>query len=119
MTALAMSSTQQKSDSIFRHKGWNRLVVIVALAYVMVVAFLIVRERTGINVFDQFDRPPPRYAFWGWSASAFLDTGEHRLVPRASFISAVLLLPPVAFAFVVYSVLWIHRGFRASRQLST
>ena len=114
-----MSSTKQKSDSIFRHKGGNRLVVIVALAYIIVVAFLIVRERTGINVFDQFDRSPPRYTFWGWSASAYLDTSEGLLVPRYGFISAVLLLPPMAFAFVVYSALWIYRGFRVSRQPST
>jgi hypothetical protein len=80
---------------------------------------LVVHERGTINVFDQFDRSPAGYVFWGWSASAYLDTGKYRLVPRVGFISEVMFLPLIAFALIVYSVLWIHRGFRMPRHPST
>jgi hypothetical protein len=113
-----MSSAQQ-TYSVFRHTGWNRIVIVVAVIYIIAVAFLVIREHSRINVFDQFDRFPLGYTFWAWSASAFLDTGEHRLVPRIGFISEVMFLPPIAFAFIVYSGLWIYQGFRVSRQPST
>jgi hypothetical protein len=106
------------TGSIFSHKGWNRLVIIVAATYIIVIACLVFHERSTINVFDQFDSRPGGYVFWAWSASAFLDTGAHRLVPRIGFIIQAMLFPPIAFAAIVYSILWIQRGFRMSRQSS-
>ena len=111
-------STTQQIHSVFRHTGWNRIVIVVAVTYIIAVASLVIREHGSINVFDQFDRFPRGYTFWAWSASAFLDTGEHRLVPRIGFISEVMFLPPIAFAFIVYSGMWIYQGFRTSRQPS-
>jgi hypothetical protein len=100
-------------QSTISYKGWNRLVIVVAVAWIIVVACLVIHERSTINVFDQFDHQPAGYVYWVWSAKAFL-TGGHRLMPRVSYIAEVMLLPPVAFAFLVYSTLWICRGFRPS-----
>ena len=104
--------------SIFAHKGWNRLVIVLAVAYIILIACIVFYERSTINVFDKFDHRPEGHVSWGWSASTYLDTGAYRLVPRAAFITEVMFLPPIAFAAIVYSILWIHRGFRISRQPS-
>ena len=108
-----MSNAQQSHESIFSHKGWNRLVVVLAAAYIVVIVCLVIRERSTINPFHQYDlRLPHVYTSWSWSASAL------RLQPRVDFIAEVMFFPPVALALAVYSVLWIHRGFRLSRQSS-
>jgi len=114
-----VSNAHHHRDSVFSHKGWNRLVIVVAAAYMIVIACLVAYERSTINVFDQFDQKPKGYTYWGWSASAYLDRSQHRLEPRMSFIAEVAFLPPLAFALVVYSILWIYRGFHISKITST
>ena len=104
------------NDSVFAHKGWNRLVIVVAVTYMITIACFVFYERSTINVFDQFDSRASGYVFWGWSASAYLGSGAHRLVPRTSFIAKAMLLSPIAFAAIMYSIFWIHRGFRMSRR---
>jgi hypothetical protein len=115
---IDVANTHQSQRNVFSHAGWNRLVIVVAVAYVIVVACLVIRERSTINPFDQFDHWPPGYVFWRWSAKAFLDTGEHHLVPRVGFIAKVMFLPPLAFALLVYAALWIYHGFRISGRSS-
>jgi hypothetical protein len=75
-------------ESIFSHKGWNRLIIVVTAAYMIVIACLVAYERSTINVFDQFDHRPAGYIYWGWSASAYLSTSQYHLQPRVSFIAA-------------------------------
>jgi len=113
-----VSNAPHHRDSIFSHKGWNRVVIVVAAAYVIVIACLVAHERSTINVFDQFDHRPAGYAYWGWSASAYVSTAQYHLRPRVGFIAELMFLPPLAFAVIVYSTLWIYRGFRLSTQTS-
>src|SRR6266702_1264621 len=106
-------------NSIFAHKGWNRLVIVAAATYIIVIACLVFYERSTINPFDQFEnRRPAGYVFWRWSASTYRDgsVDAHWLVPRVGVVTEAMLLPPIAFAAIVYSILWIHRGFRMSRE---
>jgi hypothetical protein len=91
------------THSLFSHKGWNRLVAVVVAAYIIVIASLVVHERSTINTFDVFDQLKPNYVFWGWSATAFLDKGKRVLKPRTGVIAEVMLLPPLAFVAVVYA----------------
>jgi hypothetical protein len=116
-----IESANMSTGSIFSHRGWNRLVIVIAATYMIVIACLVFHERRTINPFDQFDnRRPSGYVFWHWSASTYKDghVNAHWLVPRVGVVIEAMLLPPIAFAGVVYSILWIHRGFRLSRQSS-
>ena len=109
-----MPNAHQSHHKVFSHTGWNRLVIVVAVAYIIVVACLVIYERSTINVFDQFDRRLAGYVFWGWSTEAFLND-EYHLVPRMGFIAKVRFLPPLAFALLVYAARWIIAGFRTKK----
>jgi len=42
------------NGSVFGHKGWNRLVIVIAVAYMIVTACFVFYECSTIHVFDQF-----------------------------------------------------------------
>jgi hypothetical protein len=92
-------------------KGWNRLVIVVCSAWCLFVLFAIIHEYLGINIYEQFvDRSPSRYDFWHWYP--YIDASSYKLVPKIGYISMVMFLPPLIFGGVVYSTLWVFRGFR-------
>ncbi len=88
--------------------------VVLCAAYLIVIAFLVIHEHSTINVFDQFDKTPHRYQFWVWSPQGAPSASEHHLRPRIGFITALMILPPLALAAGIYSALWVYRGFRTS-----
>ena len=107
-----MSTAEHHRESPFAHKGWNRLVIVLCAAYLIVIVFLVIYERTTINHFDQFDKTPPDYQFWVWSPPGMPSASEHHLKPHFEFIAALITLPPLALAAGIYSVLWVYQGFR-------
>jgi hypothetical protein len=88
-------------------------VIVLSAAYFIVILFSVIHEHGVINVFDQFDKTPHHYHFWAWSPPEVLSASEHHLRPRFGFLTALIILPPLAFAGAIYSALWVCLGFTA------
>jgi hypothetical protein len=79
-----------------------------------VILFSVIHKHGVINMFEQFDKTLHHYHFWVWLPPEVVSASEHHLRPRIGLIATLMILPPLAFAGAVYSVLWVYRAFRTA-----
>jgi len=98
-------------------KGWKRLLIVLSVLWVLCASGLVTAERQSINVFDQFDQPPPQYIFWEWSPIDLLAPKEQQkreLTPRLLRILTVLCGPALGLWLAAWSFGWVRGGFKST-----
>ena len=87
-----MSNTERQIDKAYSYKGWNRLILVLAVAYWTVIFLLMTFVDGGL----------------GWLApSKLAEIDFGRFIPT-------LLVPPLIVGLMIHSAIWVYRGFRSS-----